>query len=120
MAAGLTHVQRNNMLAAEERRAAVRAVERIAEEEGDAFGMWEALKHEGLDHLIDGVLEQRDIDMAVRDALARGGWQAVQRLMEHLPDRCQEAILFLDGAGQLVVWGSSDMEQAMHEAVQNL
>lgn len=120
MAAGLTHVQRNNMRAAEERRAAALLVERIAEEEGDALGMWEALKHEGLDHLIDGVLEQRDIDMAVRDALACGGWQAVQRLMEHLPDRCQEAILFLDSAGQLVVWGHSDMEQAMHEAVQNL
>lgn len=99
MAAGLTHVQRNNMRAAEERRAAALLVERIAEEEGDALGMWEALKREGIDHLIDGVLEQRDIDMAVRDALARGGWQAVQRLMEHLPDRCQEAILSLDGAG---------------------
>ncbi len=48
MAAGLTHVQRNNMRAAEERRAAALLVERIAEEEGDALGMWEALKREGL------------------------------------------------------------------------
>lgn len=47
MAAGLTHVQRNNMRAAEERRTAL-LVERIAEEEGDALGMWEALKREGL------------------------------------------------------------------------
>ena len=86
-----------------------------------ARSRWEALVAQAIEFSPDNVvIADETYYPAVRDALARGGWQAVQRLMEHLPDRCQEAILFLDSAGQLVVWGPSDMEQAMHEAVQNL
>lgn len=120
MATGLTHIQRNNREFDEERKRTGAIMRRIAERERDASSMWEALIREGEEHLIDGVLSQREIDALVRDELSRGGWKAVNRLMCNLPQNCNDDILRIDGCGCLSTWSESDMSDAINEAADNL
>lgn len=120
MATGLTYVQRNNAEHESERRMAAETAERIIVESGDVASLWEAIKQEGMDDLIDSVLRQKDIDALVRDALARGGWRAVHRLLLQIPENFDGEILFLDNMGELVPFGLSDLEEDLRNAVDDL
>ena len=117
MAVGLSYVQRNNAERDRMRKETAHRVERIIEEADGVSSLWEAVKREGLEDLLDNVLEQGDIDIVVRDALARGGWQETMRVLRFVPEGYQDGILRLGHAGELVPFGTSDLEDDLRDAV---
>lgn len=117
MAVGLTYVQQHNAEAEEERRRMAERAERVIAESGDVNELWDAVVREGMEHLIDGVLEQRDIDMLVRNALANEGWQHVNRFLTNVPDRCNDKIMRLDEVSRLVPWDFDELADTLREGV---